>query len=337
MTSKKVKYLSMKELIEGGYLQELNRQLLHPLGLALEVTLDEGHPRGGYVSGVWDSREDPEGFAFGELGPEEARKAALIRREWKKRKEARIAALGYLVQPITAKAVEASQHTITRDVDPEFKPRSEPKKRKHDLAPGQYRVGRNDGQANELLITVREDGGLHIPADPDWARFPGSGNILFPGALWYWNKVDDDPIELTPELTPEPAKGGIVKGPVPPSFPRDEPEYLAPPLDETDDPAEADRPPVVDATPTGFPPEGPELLEPKGMIERAEAVDRTEFEEGGLVEGSAGSDVVGLHGPELVPYRDVPKSNREFPMPECKPPREDPVEPPAGEHDDQGQ
>lgn len=32
------KYLDINEFVDGGYLQEVNRQLLHPLGLALEVT-----------------------------------------------------------------------------------------------------------------------------------------------------------------------------------------------------------------------------------------------------------------------------------------------------------
>jgi hypothetical protein len=39
--------MNIKEFREFGYLQELNRKYLHPLGLALEVTIDEkGHEIG---------------------------------------------------------------------------------------------------------------------------------------------------------------------------------------------------------------------------------------------------------------------------------------------------
>ena len=56
------KYMSAKEFQEKGYLQELNRQFLHPLGLALEVYYDdEGNC---YISGVWDYRDDPEGIYY---------------------------------------------------------------------------------------------------------------------------------------------------------------------------------------------------------------------------------------------------------------------------------
>jgi len=56
------KTMTVKEFREQGYLQELNRRFLHPLGLALEVVLhDDGTETFGEV---WDSRDDPEGFMF---------------------------------------------------------------------------------------------------------------------------------------------------------------------------------------------------------------------------------------------------------------------------------
>lgn len=59
-----MKYLPIKEFLEAGFLQEINRRLLHPCGLALEVIRDEdGEFRFG---GVWDSRDDPEGIIFSE-------------------------------------------------------------------------------------------------------------------------------------------------------------------------------------------------------------------------------------------------------------------------------
>lgn len=62
-----IKYMSIKEFQEGGFLMEVNRQVLHPLGLALEVNEDDdGEAR---LSGVWDYRDDPEGMVFGEPPP----------------------------------------------------------------------------------------------------------------------------------------------------------------------------------------------------------------------------------------------------------------------------
>lgn len=59
-----IKRMSPKEFRELGYLQELNRQFLHPLGLALETVVDD---KGGERFGeVWDSRDDPEGITYGD-------------------------------------------------------------------------------------------------------------------------------------------------------------------------------------------------------------------------------------------------------------------------------
>lgn len=57
--------ISVKEFRRLGLLHEVNRQFLHPLGLALEVTLKEDGEE--FFSAVWDSRDDPEGISFFEL------------------------------------------------------------------------------------------------------------------------------------------------------------------------------------------------------------------------------------------------------------------------------
>jgi hypothetical protein len=50
-------------LVNSGLLFEINRQVLHPLGLALEVVEDEDS--GIYsMGGIWDYRDDPEGILF---------------------------------------------------------------------------------------------------------------------------------------------------------------------------------------------------------------------------------------------------------------------------------
>jgi hypothetical protein len=65
-----IKRMSVKEFRELGLLQEVNRQFLHPLGLALEVYVsDDGEESFG---GVWDYRDDPEGMVFGQIKHPEA-------------------------------------------------------------------------------------------------------------------------------------------------------------------------------------------------------------------------------------------------------------------------
>ena len=54
--------ISVKEFRELGFLQELNRQFLHPLGLALEVHVDsEGNET---LGRIWDSRKEESGISF---------------------------------------------------------------------------------------------------------------------------------------------------------------------------------------------------------------------------------------------------------------------------------
>lgn len=92
------KTMTVKEFREQGYLQELNRQFLHPLGLALEVVVEEdGTMRFGEV---WDSREDPEGFIFG-WNLIDKEKAAAIEHEQRARSNVRIKHFGYAIQPTT--------------------------------------------------------------------------------------------------------------------------------------------------------------------------------------------------------------------------------------------
>ncbi|MHC4184279.1 MAG: hypothetical protein ACYSR0_13110 [Planctomycetota bacterium] len=64
MKAKEVKKLdnTAKFLLESGLLWRINREILHPLGLALEVIIDDsGHVKFG---DSWDYREDPEGILY---------------------------------------------------------------------------------------------------------------------------------------------------------------------------------------------------------------------------------------------------------------------------------
>jgi len=93
------KYMSVKEFRTKGYLQEINRCFLHPLGLALEVILDEetGDER---LGGIWDCRDDKERIFFDYAQSDKDRIDAAqkkqLERRWKDRKEA----LGFLEEPI---------------------------------------------------------------------------------------------------------------------------------------------------------------------------------------------------------------------------------------------
>lgn len=92
-----MKRIDAKQFREAGYLQELNRQFLHPLGLALEVLVHEDGTE--EFGEVWDSRRDPEGFRFGrgELDPI---KADRIEEEQRAKADNRLRLLGYVVQPV---------------------------------------------------------------------------------------------------------------------------------------------------------------------------------------------------------------------------------------------
>ncbi len=57
-----VKRINIKEFREMGLLAELNRTFLHPLGLALEVVIDNGGTE--KLGGIWDYRDDPEGILY---------------------------------------------------------------------------------------------------------------------------------------------------------------------------------------------------------------------------------------------------------------------------------
>ena len=92
-----LKRMSPQEFRDSGYLLEVNRQFLHPLGLAMAVDLDDEN---GDSFLVYDDREDPEGWRFGDLStPEEQAKIAQVAAEVEARRPTREEALGYWVQP----------------------------------------------------------------------------------------------------------------------------------------------------------------------------------------------------------------------------------------------
>lgn len=91
-----IKRMDIAEFREFGYLQEVNRGFFHPLGLALEVVVEEdGTER---LGGIWDYRDDPEGVRYEVFDLVE--NAQRVADERARRRPAREAALGYWQQPI---------------------------------------------------------------------------------------------------------------------------------------------------------------------------------------------------------------------------------------------
>ena len=96
-----VKYMDIKEFSEKGYLFELNRQFLHPLGLALEVKIDDDGNE--FLGGIWDCRDKPEGIYYGDdliKSKEAIDKYKFIDNEFRTRAQKRYEILGYVYQPV---------------------------------------------------------------------------------------------------------------------------------------------------------------------------------------------------------------------------------------------
>lgn len=96
--------MSIKEFREKGYLQELNRCFLHPLGLAMEVKVDED---GTETFGcIWDERDDPGGIIFDIENSDVDRqiafdkKKAFIEHERYRRDPVRRRVVGFVLEPV---------------------------------------------------------------------------------------------------------------------------------------------------------------------------------------------------------------------------------------------
>lgn len=99
--------MDLRDFMDGGYLQEVNRQFLHRLGLAMFVTVDEDT---GDVTdlGVYDDRGDPEGwnFLFDKWPDRDAAVARFkanvekVEEELAEHKIVRERNLGYDIQPV---------------------------------------------------------------------------------------------------------------------------------------------------------------------------------------------------------------------------------------------
>jgi len=98
--SEEIVTISVAKFRRLGYLQELNRTYLHPMGLALSVEVGRS---GEETFGViWDYRDDPEGIVFDDeqLDDEFEDRANLLAAVFLARSRRRKELLGYIIQPI---------------------------------------------------------------------------------------------------------------------------------------------------------------------------------------------------------------------------------------------
>lgn len=93
-----VKRIDIKEFRDKGFLQEVNRRVLHPCGLALEVVIGN---KGRYkLGGVWDYRDDPEGMLFADLSnPSSWDKVSKVNEERLRHEQHRRNKYGWVIQP----------------------------------------------------------------------------------------------------------------------------------------------------------------------------------------------------------------------------------------------
>jgi molecular chaperone GrpE len=99
-----IKKIEIKDFRESGYLQEANRRFFHPLGLALEVSIDEEGKES--ISGVWDYRDDKEGIHYDIQNSDVERKERFLKNknfidsQLKERGDLRKSELGFKIEPI---------------------------------------------------------------------------------------------------------------------------------------------------------------------------------------------------------------------------------------------
>ena len=93
-----IKTVPWEEIVSGGYLLEANRRFFHPLGLALYCSMDE---EGKIVrAGVFDARDDKEGFHFENISPDDAARAREVQALLETKRAARVGRFGSVIQPL---------------------------------------------------------------------------------------------------------------------------------------------------------------------------------------------------------------------------------------------
>ena len=123
-----IKRIDIKEFRKFGFLQEANRMFFHPLGLALEVIIEDSrigsalfHLRRAmlslfgknreYIGGIWDYRDDPEGMLYAPqmIDLNKTRRVEELRR---KKEEYRFTEYGFKIQPLSWDGKKKSKREI---------------------------------------------------------------------------------------------------------------------------------------------------------------------------------------------------------------------------------
>lgn len=91
--------MTVREFYKTGFVQEINRRLLHPCGIALTLCSDE---RGHEWLGILDCRDEPEGLYYQEEELSRAKASAvfdLFNSKLAHRREV----FGHIIQPVPEK------------------------------------------------------------------------------------------------------------------------------------------------------------------------------------------------------------------------------------------
>lgn len=97
MKNSDIKLMQVSEFRREGFLQEANRLFFHPLGLALEVNIDDNGDES--LGGIWDYRDDPVGIVFGD-GVIDKLKADNVQLLFESKRKEREKILPNTIQPV---------------------------------------------------------------------------------------------------------------------------------------------------------------------------------------------------------------------------------------------
>ena len=98
-----VKYMDFHEFWKLGLLQEINRQFMHPRGLAFQMDFEDDKAIN--ISGIWDERDDPEGIIYSKEMISDniehfEKMKAQVQKLYDDKAEYRQENLGFIIQPI---------------------------------------------------------------------------------------------------------------------------------------------------------------------------------------------------------------------------------------------
>jgi hypothetical protein len=87
------KYMDIKEFWDQGWVHEINRLFLHPVGMALEVQIDDTGVC--TLGGIWDYRDDPTGIQFEKIDQDKVERVRAIMMEKHPQRQSQ---LSYVIQ-----------------------------------------------------------------------------------------------------------------------------------------------------------------------------------------------------------------------------------------------